>query len=70
MNFLVYIFLFSTLSISSAHAYLDPGSGGSILQIIIAFIAAIGATLSFYWSKFKLFISRLLKKKNKEDSTN
>ncbi|MDC0446265.1 hypothetical protein OAM09_05550 [Candidatus Pelagibacter sp.] len=66
MKFLVYIFLFTVTSASNAHAYLDPGSGGYILQIIIAFLAAIGATLSFYWSKLKLFLSKLFKKKNND----
>lgn len=69
MYFLVYIFLFTIFVFDNAYAYLDPGSGGSIIQMIIAFIAAIGATLSFYWSKFKLFLTKLFKNK-KDDKTN
>ena len=64
MKILLYIFLFMSMSISMAHAYLDPGGGAHIIQIIIAFIAAIGATLSFYWRKLKIFLSRLFKKKD------
>ena len=68
MKFSVYIFLFSIAFASSAHAYLDPGSGGSIIQMVIAFLAAIGATLSFYWSKLKLLLVKLFKKKKDEKS--
>ena len=66
MKIIVYIFLFAIMFFDSAYAYLDPGSGGSIIQMIIAFIAAIGATLSFYWSKFKVFLNKLFKKKKND----
>ena len=45
-----------------AYAYLDPGTGGIILQAILAFIAASIATLSFYWTKVKLFFIKFFKK--------
>ena len=66
MKFLVYILFFTVTTESNAHANLETGCGGYILQIIIAFLAAIGATLSFYWSKLKLFLSKLFKKKNND----
>jgi hypothetical protein len=69
MRSLVYIFLLTLFVSENAYAYLDPGSGASIIQIIIAFIAAIGATISFYWGKFKLILSKLFKNK-KKDKTN
>ena len=52
-----------------AYAYLDPGSGSIILQAILGFIAAAVATLSFYWSKFKLFLKKIFKKKNKDKTS-
>jgi len=36
------------------------------LQAIIGFIAASIATISVYWEKFKLIISKIFRKKNKE----
>ena len=51
-----------------ANAYLDPGTGSIILQAILGFIAAIIATLSFYWNKVKLFLVKLFKKDKKSDS--
>ena len=59
---LFYIFIMQT----SSQAYLDPGTGGIILQAIIGFIAAIGATTTIYWRKLKNGISKLLKKKKKK----
>ena len=49
-----------------AYAYLDPGTGSIILQAILGFIAASVATISVYWTKFKLLISKIFRKKNKE----
>ena len=58
----VILFLFAT----PVYAYLDPGTGGMILQAILAFIAASIATLSIYWTKLKLFLIKLFKKVNKK----
>jgi hypothetical protein len=52
---------------TNAYAYLDPGSGSIILQAILGFIAASLATISFYWSKFKAFLNKLLKKYKKNE---
>ena len=58
-------FLLSLLT-SPAYAYLDPGTGNIIIQAILAFIATTITTLSFYWTKVKIFLSKLFKK-NKGD---
>ena len=60
------------LALTSAHAYLDPGTGSIILQGIIGAIAAGATFLKFYWHKIlkllgikkKIIIDQ---KKNKED---
>jgi hypothetical protein len=48
---------------TSSYAYIDPGSGSFIIQAILAFLAAIVSTASFYWSKIKFFIKKKFKKK-------
>ncbi len=53
---------------NNAHAYLDPGSGSIILQAILGFIAAALATASYYWTKLKIFFSKLFKKEKKSES--
>ena len=51
---------------NNAHAYLDPGSGSIILQAILGFIAAALATASYYWTKLKIFFSKLFKKEKRK----
>jgi hypothetical protein len=52
-------------SVSSAQAYLDPGTGSIILQAILGFVAATAATVSIYWSKFKSIVNKIFKKEKK-----
>jgi len=44
-------------------AYLDPGSGSFILQVLVASLVGIGFVLRGYWSKVK----NLFRKGNIED---
>ena len=46
-----------------AYAYLDPGSMSYVLQIVIA--ALIGGLLAIrmFWSRIKLFLTKLFSKK-------
>ena len=39
----------------NAEAYLDPGTGSMMLQIILGGIAAIGVAIKLYWYKLRLF---------------
>ncbi|MCH7937176.1 MAG: hypothetical protein IH994_08820 [Proteobacteria bacterium] len=41
-----------------AHAYLDPGTSGMIINLIIGAIAGGLVTLKIYWAKVKAFINR------------
>ena len=45
---------------SSAHAYLDPGTGSMILQIILGGVAGLALVGKLYWHKF-LTLVRLRK---------
>ena len=53
---------------SHAHAYLDPGTGSSILSALIAALASTLVTVRNYWNALKQFcVKKLLsKKKNKK----
>ena len=44
------IFLF-LLSMNTAYAYLDPGTGSILLQALFAGIAGLCALLKIYWNK-------------------
>ena len=67
IKFILFLFLFFVIQINNSYAYLDPGTGSFILQAIIGFIAAGLATVTLYWNKIKNFITKLFKKKNKEN---
>ncbi len=38
-----------------AHAYLDPGTGSMILQVILGGVAAASVALKLYWQRIKGF---------------
>ena len=46
------------------HAYLDPGSGSFLLQLLIA--TAVGGLflVKTYWGKIKTFVGRLFSRSN------
>ena len=53
---------------SNAYAYLDPVSGGIILQLLIAGITVCIAYIVFYYKKFKDFLKNIFRrKKNKRN---
>jgi len=39
----------------NAHAYLDPGSGSMILQLIVAGVAGLFVGLKFFWGRIVAF---------------
>lgn len=60
----IYFILVMTLASQlPAHAYLDPGTGSLVLQIIIATFAGIVYWIKIQWSNIKGFFSNLCQKK-------
>ena len=51
----------------NAHAYLDPGTGSYIFQILIAVIAGSLFAIKIYWIRIKGFVTFLFSKKKKDD---
>lgn len=50
-----YLFLIALFTfIQPAWAYLDPGTGSMILQVILGGIAAIGVALKLFWHKIRV----------------
>ena len=66
MRLIIILLIFYVSMIGKSFAYLDPGTGSIILQAIFGFIAAGIAALSFYWTKFKILIAKLFKKKKSD----
>lgn len=51
-EFLFLMCLFLLLP-STAHGYIDPGSGSAIMSAIIGFFVVIGLTIKSFWYKIK-----------------
>lgn len=49
---------------ATAHAYIDPGSGGAIITAVLGFIGAVGYAIRKYYYRIK----RLFSRKRKDDS--
>ena len=54
--FFTLFFMFSR----NAHAYLDPGAGSYILQVIIAFFLGLLFAIKLFWIKIITFFKSLL----------
>ena len=59
------VILITTFS-NSVYAYLDPGAGSFILQMLIAGILGAIYTLKLYWYGLKSFVLRIFGKEIEE----
>ena len=64
-NFLDFSMLFGLLS--SLPAYLDPGSGSFILQVLIASLVGIGFTIRAYWDRIRKIFNKDLEESLEDD---
>lgn len=55
------IVIVSGFYLKDAYAYIDPGSGSVVIQLLIGALVGIGITLKLYWYKFKEKILRIKK---------
>lgn len=51
----------------AAHAYIDPGTGSTVIQVVIAAIAAAGYFIKVFWRQIKAFFTGLFGKKPPKD---
>lgn len=52
----------------NAEAYLDPGTGSMMLQVILGGIAAIGVAIKLYWHKLVAIFRRGENKETEDES--
>ena len=52
------VFLLTITTSATAQAYLDPGAGSLILQMVIAGIVGALFTIKMYWLKLKQMVLR------------
>ena len=55
---IIFVIFISFILTSDAKAYLDPGSGGMLLQLVLAGIGGLLAVIRFQWSRIKLWFSQ------------
>ena len=65
MHFLWYVFFTPPLQ---HQAYLDPGSGSFLFQLLIAAILGAGFMIRMYWKKIKSLFTRPSAKKEEDDA--
>ena len=66
-KYLILLF-FLGLEPITTNAYLDPGTGSFIIQIVIAAIAGVSFTLKIYWKKAAGWVASTFKReRNKKD---
>ncbi len=63
----LFIVLIISIIPQNAFAYIDPGTGSYIIQIIIAALVGGLFAIKMFWIKIKTFITSMFKKKT-EDS--
>ncbi len=67
MNSVILVGLVLLILTRDAHAYLDPGTGSYIFQLVIAGILGASLAIKIYWGKIKIFFSQLASKKKAEE---
>ena len=61
---ILFFFAFSYLLFpGNAYAYIDPGTGSYIIQLLLAGLLAVGFSMKIYWKKIKIYFENLFSKK-------
>jgi len=61
--------MFAFITAPPAYAYLDPGSGSFIVQILLAGLMGAALMTKIYWARIKSFFGMQSAKEEDEDDT-
>lgn len=61
------VLILSGILVSEAHAYIDPGSGSVLLQLILGGAAGVGVVVKLYWERVKTTCQSLFGRAGKTD---
>jgi hypothetical protein len=64
----IFIAILLLLVLSDTEAYLDPGTGSMLLQVILGGVAAVGVAIKLYWHKLRAAFG-VAKKEEPEDES-
>ena len=63
---ILFAFMFVFFLETPVYAYLDPGTGSYIIQLLIAGVAAVLFSIKIFWFKIKYFFGKIFHKGNNE----
>ncbi len=64
----IFITILLLLIFTDAVAYLDPGTGSMLLQVILGGIAAVGVAIKLYWHKLRAAFGMAKKEETEDES--
>jgi len=64
----IFITVLLLLVFTDAVAYLDPGTGSMLLQVILGGIAAVGVAIKLYWHKLRAAFGMAKKEETEDES--
>lgn len=53
---------------ADAVAYLDPGTGSMMLQVILGGLAAVGVAIKLYWHRLRATLGMAKKEESEDES--
>jgi hypothetical protein len=63
-----FVCIVTLVASESVFAYLDPGTGSMLLQVILGGVAAVGVAIKLFWHKIRVAIG-LGRKSDADDET-
>jgi len=57
-NAMIFVTILLLASTGTAYAYVDPGTGSYVIQLLIAGLAGIAFAIKIYWGRIKGLFSR------------
>ena len=67
LKFILLVFIIILTNINNAFAYIDPGTGSIIVQMIIGGLVGVGIAIKVFWYRIKTALSPGFKKNNSDD---
>lgn len=61
-NKLLLVAIFGVVFMQPAYAYLDPGTGSCVIQVLIAVFAGFIVSLKLFWNNVKTFWKSIFSK--------
>lgn len=62
LDVVIFLMIFNLIAVKNTYAYIDPGSGSYMLQIIAAGVLSSIFIIKKFWGNINKFISSFLKK--------